>query len=214
MINFCILSCRNRKCYAQNKIASNKDNGDKTLTVTLDKSLNVPAGAKFSDLLRCGQGSKILRCRIAGTRSRGILLKGDNGLIKDNVFDNCGMAAVSLGPEFYWNEANYTQNIIITGNTFIHNGNTGGGGGVIFIHGEGALGNKNIVIRNNHMEVTIKTAGCMDIDGENVWIGTTTGLYKYSITMKSVVKSIIQNPESLPLIMLHAFRLINRNVYG
>lgn len=142
---------------ADAKAIAVKDNGDTTLTITLDKSINVPANTKFSDLLQCGQGSKILRCKIGGTRSRGVLLKGDNGLIKDNIFENCGMAAISLGPEFYWNEANYTQNITIAGNTFIRNGNSGGGGGVIFIHGEGAIGNKNIIIKNNRMDANLIT---------------------------------------------------------
>ncbi len=27
------------------------------------------------------------------------------------------MAAISLGPEYYWNEANYVQNVTISGNT-------------------------------------------------------------------------------------------------
>lgn len=142
----------NDKGFIKNaNIVNIEDNGDTTITIVLDKVLNVPAGAKFSDVAQDGQGAKILRCKIGNTRSRGILLKGDNGLIKDNVFDYCGMSAVSLGPEFFWNESNYVENITITGNTFMHNGNSGNGKGVILVHGEGALGNKNIIIKNNKM---------------------------------------------------------------
>jgi hypothetical protein len=125
------------------------DNGNDTSTVTLDRSINVPAGAKFSATNRDGEGYKILRCHIGGTRSRGVLLKGDNGIVADNTFTGCGMSAVSLGPEFYWGESNYVHNITISNNVFDHNGIFGVGGACIWAHGEGAVGNQNIVIENN-----------------------------------------------------------------
>jgi hypothetical protein len=126
-----------------------QDNHDGTSTVTLDRSIDVPAGSKFSAPDRDGQGYKILNNKIGGTRSRGVLVKADNGLIARNVFSNCGMSAVSIGPEFYWNEANYAHNVVVKDNVFDHNGIFGSGGACIWVHGEGAIGNRNITIENN-----------------------------------------------------------------
>lgn len=118
-------------------------------TVTLDKVLGVPASAKLSNPLADGQGCRIIGCHLGDTRSRGLLLKGDNDIVRGNTFENCGMSAVSLGPEYYWGEADYVKNATIAGNTFRGNGKAGYGGGAILVHGDGAMGNRNIVIKNN-----------------------------------------------------------------
>ena len=127
-----------------------KDNGDKTWTATLDRDLGVPPGAKVSNPLRNGAGYKIIGCRLGDTRSRGILAKADGGVIKNNIIEGCGQAAISLGPEYYWNEADYVQNVTIEGNTLRENGKAAYGGGAVLVHGDGAMGNKNIVIKGNH----------------------------------------------------------------
>ncbi len=128
-----------------------KDNGDKTWTVTLDKDLSVPASAKISNPLREGAGYKIIGCHLGNTRSRGILAKSDGGLIQNNVISGCGMSAISLGPEYYWGEADYVQNVLVEGNLLRENGGATYGGAAILVHGDGAMGNKNIVIRSNKM---------------------------------------------------------------
>jgi len=126
-----------------------KDNGDKTTTVTLDKDCGVPASAKLSRPRGDGAGYKIIGCHLGDTRSRGILAKADNGLIQSNVLENCGMSAVSLGPEYYWGEADYVQNVTIKDNVIQNNGGATYGGAAILVHGDGAVGNKNIVIQGN-----------------------------------------------------------------
>jgi len=136
--------------YADGMVTALKENGDKTTTVTLDKDLNVPAGAKLSNPLRNGAGYKIVRCRLGRTRSRGILVKADNGLIADNIVEACGMSAVSIGPEYYWGEADYTHHVTVEGNTFRENGKAGYGGSAVLIHGDGAIGNQDIATRKNH----------------------------------------------------------------
>jgi len=128
-----------------------KDNGDKTWTVTLDRNLGVPPNAKLSNPLRDGAGYKIIGCRLGNTRSRGILAKADNGLIQNNVIEGCGQAAISLGPEYYWNEADYVQNVTVVGNTLRENGKAAYGGGAVLVHGDGAMGNRNIVVKDNRM---------------------------------------------------------------
>lgn len=126
-----------------------KDNGDGMATVVLDKDLGVPPDAKLSNPLADGAGYKILGCRLGNTRSRGILAKADNGIIENNVIEGCGQAAISLGPEYDWGEADYVRNVTMTGNVVRGNGRCAYGGGAILVHGDGAAGNRDIFIRNN-----------------------------------------------------------------
>ena len=135
--------------FGEATVTALKDNGDKTWTVTLDRDLGVPAEAKVSNPRRNGAGYKIINFRLGGTRSRGILIKADNGVIQNNVVDGCGQAAISLGPEYYWNEADYVHNTLISGNTFRENGIAAYGGAAILIHGDGAIGNANLTLRDN-----------------------------------------------------------------
>jgi lysophospholipase L1-like esterase len=150
--------------FAEALVKAIVDNPDKTATVTLDKALNVPVGAKVGNPRVVGAGYLITGCHLGDTRSRGILVKADNGLIKDNVIERCGMSAVSIGPEYYWNEADYAWNVTVDGNTMRGNGPAGYGGACVLVHGDGALGNRNIVIRGNRFEANVQG----DIDGQ--WV--------------------------------------------
>lgn len=141
----------NKGFYAEGAVTALKVNGDRTTTVTLDKDLHVPAGAKLSNPLRDGAGYKIVNCHLGRTRSRGILVKADNGLIANNVIEGCGMSAVSVGPEYYWGEADYAHQVTIRDNRLVNNGKAGYGGAAILIHGDGAIGNRDIMILNNRM---------------------------------------------------------------
>lgn len=110
-----------------------------------------PINSKATNPLRNGAGFKITGCRLGGTRSRGLLLKGGDGLVRGNIIRGCGMSAVSIGPEFYWNEAGYVRHVVVEHNQIIGSGACGdpGAGTAVFVHGDGAMGNQNIVIRNN-----------------------------------------------------------------
>lgn len=123
---------------------------DAGLELTLDQPLAVPPGAKAGNPERCGKGFKILDCTLGNTRSRGILVKGDDGIIQGCTIEGCGMSAVSIGPEYWWNEADYCWNVTVAGNTFRHNVQSGSGAGVVLVHGDGAIGNRNVEIRDNH----------------------------------------------------------------
>ena len=138
--------------FAQGMVRAIKDNGDGTTSLTLDKDYRVPTAAKLSNPLADGAGYKIIGCHLGDTRSRGILAKADDGLIKGNVIENCGMSAVSLGPEYYWGEADYVHNVTVEDNVFRHVGGTGSGGAAVLVHGDGAVGNQDIIIRNNRMD--------------------------------------------------------------
>ena len=124
---------------------------DKTTTLTLDRDAAVPVGAKLSNPNRAGAGYKIINCQLGGTRSRGILAKADSGLIKNNTITGCGEAAISLGPEYFWNEADYVRNVTVQANTITGCGGFGYGGGAIWVHGDGAVGNRHLVIQDNRL---------------------------------------------------------------
>jgi hypothetical protein len=134
---------------------------DHSYQATLDQALNVPIdhsedadsrkGTKANDPDHCGRGFKILRCRLGETRSRGILVKADDGVIDSCQIEGCAMSGVSLGPEFWWNEANYVWNVAVTNNVFL-NCSKGRDQGSLWIHGDGAIGNRNITIANNQFE--------------------------------------------------------------
>ena len=117
--------------------------------ITLDRPLQVPAGAKANNPNHCGRGFKILRCRLGNTRSRGILVKADDGLIDGCTIEGCGMSAISIGPEYYWGEANYCWNVTVSNNIIRNCVKRNGDDGTIFVHGDGAIGNRHIVIRDN-----------------------------------------------------------------
>ncbi len=121
------------------------------LELTLDKALIPPADSKAGNPDRSGKFYRITNCILGNTRSRGILVKADNGLIQGCHIEGCGMSAVSIGPEYFWSEANYCWNVTVTENSFRENAlrNNVKADGVIFVHGDGAIGNRNIAIMNN-----------------------------------------------------------------
>ena len=145
--------------FAEATIASIVPAGDRLWQVTLDKNIAVPIdaaemsdekkGTKASDPDHCGQAYKILRCRLGNTRSRGILVKADNGLIDGCTIEGAGMSAISIGPEFWWGEAGYCANVVASHNHIrgcVHNN---GDQPAMWIHGDGAMGNRNITIADN-----------------------------------------------------------------
>ena len=138
--------------FAESLVTAVVDNPDKTATVTFEHALDVPAGAKVGNPRADGAGYIISGCHLGDTRSRGILVKSDRGMIKNNVIDGCGMSAVSIGPEYYWGEADYAWNVIVADNILRGNGQAGYGGGCVLIHGDGAIGNRDIVVRGNRFE--------------------------------------------------------------
>jgi hypothetical protein len=145
--------------FAQARCATIEKRPDGRVEVTLNPPLQPPIdhaqdsdpkkGTKASDPDYCGRGYKILRCRLGDTRSRGVLVKADDGLIDGCTIRGCGMSGVSIGPEFWWNEAGYCWNVTVSNNKFIECNKNNGDQAAVWIHGDGAIGNRNIVIKNN-----------------------------------------------------------------
>ncbi|MEJ0001467.1 MAG: hypothetical protein WDO13_21460 [Verrucomicrobiota bacterium] len=59
------------------------------------------------------------------------------------------MPGVSIGPEFWWNEAGYCWNVTVAHNTFRGCGTTNSDQGALLVHGDGAIGNRAITVRDN-----------------------------------------------------------------
>mmetsp|Transcript_24649 Transcript_24649/g.58507 ORF Transcript_24649/g.58507 Transcript_24649/m.58507 type:complete len:719 (-) Transcript_24649:358-2514(-) len=91
-----------------------------TWDITIDKSLksyNLPVGSLIASSNRIGNGFKVINSTIGPNRSRGILVKASQGLVKDNTLvGNWGMA-IKASPEYFWLEAGSGSNIRIQGNT-------------------------------------------------------------------------------------------------
>ena len=128
--------------YVQANVTDLRDNGNGTSTLTLDTNEAIPTDAKMSNPLADGAGYKIIGCRLGNTRSRGIIVKSDNGIIRGNVISRCGLG-LRIGPEWP-SEADYSQNVVVSSNTFLHNGDG------IVVDGSGVKQNKNIVLQGNH----------------------------------------------------------------
>ena len=125
-----------------------KDEGE-LLELTLDRECGASAEAKASNPRHNGAGYKILNCTLGNCRSRGILVKADNGLIQGCTISGCGMSAISIGPEYFWSEADYSKNVTVRENTLRNNVLNGSKAGVVFVHGDGAMGNGNLTIIGN-----------------------------------------------------------------
>lgn len=122
------------------------------LELTLDRASGAPAKSKASNPQHNGAGYQIINCTLGNTRSRGILVKADNGRIEGCTISGCGMSAISVGPEYYWGEADYSKNVVIQNNLIRNNVLNGGEAGAVWVHGDGAIGNGNVTIEENNFD--------------------------------------------------------------
>jgi hypothetical protein len=144
------------------------------LELTLDRDSGAPADSKASNPMHDGANFKIIHCTLGNCRSRGILVKADHGLIEDCTISGCGMSAVSIGPEYYWGEADYCWDVIVRGNKLASNVLNGSSAGVVFVHGDGAIGNRNITIADNLFDRNYSQIGIHVEDTDGVQITGNT----------------------------------------
>lgn len=146
--------------------------------ITLDHPL--PPATRFcriSTPSANGSGYTIRRCIIRNHRARGMLLKADHGLVEDNVIEGSTIAGLIIAPEYGWNEACYSRDVIVRGNTIRRCGEATNGPwdnrpGAVNIAGEGqgkglAYGHQRIVIEKNIFEdnagVNLLVHGAQDV---------------------------------------------------
>ena len=181
--------------YLQANVAALKDNGNNTSTLTLDTTETIPTDALMSAPLHDGAGYKIIGCRLGNTRARGIIVKSDNGIIRNNVISRCGRG-LRIGPEWP-SEADYSRNVSVEGNTFISNGDG------IIVDGSGVKQNKNITLRDNHFvsnsgrDVYIAWADDVSLAGNtfaSVAVKTTPPISVRDSTNVAISGSVIKTP--------------------
>lgn len=68
-----------------------------------------------------GAGFLFENCVVGYNRSRGLLIKSNNGTLKNNTVINCGMSGIILKPEISdnWGECGYTENINVISNKVV-----------------------------------------------------------------------------------------------
>ena len=146
--------------------------------LTLDHPL--PAATQFcraSDPNANGSGYVVRHCTIRNHRARGLLLKADHGLVEDNVIEGSTIAGIIIAPEYWWNEACYSRDVVVRRNTIRRCGEATNGSwdsrpGAVNIAGEGqekgiAYGHQRIVIEKNTFEdnagVNLLVHGAQDV---------------------------------------------------
>ena len=181
--------------------------------------------------MRNGGGYKIIGCRLGDTRSRGILVKGDHGLIKDNIIDQCGMSAISIGPEFRGDESDYCHDVVVEGNTLHENSRMGYDPG-IWVHGDGANGNREIAISQNKIssnyavDITVEwtegaTIATNEISGSPRWKRDTRSFPALRLKNSakiSLKNNLVENADSyapgLVDVSDHVTELLNNDSSG
>ena len=77
-------------------------------------------GVAIGDLIysknRICSGFKIINNTVGHTRSRGILVKGSDGIIDGNTIVGCEGSAIVITPQFFWMEAGFSNNVEISNN--------------------------------------------------------------------------------------------------
>jgi hypothetical protein len=135
--------------------------------VTLDHPVQAAFDYLAENPAATGAGYILRYNTIRNHRARGMLLKASNGLVEHNDIDGSTMGGIVLTPEFWWNEAGYSRNVIIRNNIVRHVAYAPHQlGGVVIAALNGprpvdGYGDQNIVIKNNTFE---------DINGVNLLI--------------------------------------------
>lgn len=126
----------------------------KAFLIRLNRPVALPRGSLICSENRIGNGFKIIDCRFGFNRSRGILVKASNGLIRGNLLDSCRGESIKLAPEYWWLEAGSSVGVVIRDNV-IRNCRSRG----ISVYSSGARGqiapagaHRNITITGNRVE--------------------------------------------------------------
>jgi len=104
-------------CIAKFNSVSNSGNYIYGIKVHVD---NWVPGVAIGDLIysknRICSGFKIINNSVGHTRSRGILVKGSDGIIDGNTIVGSEGSAIVITPQFFWMEAGFSNNVEISNN--------------------------------------------------------------------------------------------------
>jgi hypothetical protein len=99
--------------------AASSANGAVAYTVTIDRSITLPMGSVIAAGNKIGNGFKVIDCTVGPLRSRGILIKGGDGVISGNRLIGTWMTAIKVAPEYKWLEAGSGNNVDIINNVAV-----------------------------------------------------------------------------------------------
>lgn len=115
--------------------------------VELDRSVEMAVGGVIGSLNRMGNGFAIIDSEFGNIRSRGILVKASDGVIKGNTIVNCHLEGIKISPEYYWLESGTSRNVRVEGNRIL-----GSKGASVLIDNIGsAMIHENIDIVSNEI---------------------------------------------------------------
>jgi hypothetical protein len=89
----------------------------RTFRITLDREISLPLGSVLCSTSHTGNGFLVRGCNFGFNRSRGILVKGSDGVIEGNTLEGNVMAAIMVAPEWWWLEAGSSNHVQILDNT-------------------------------------------------------------------------------------------------
>jgi hypothetical protein len=90
--------------------------------IELDREIDLAAGGVIGSLNRMGNGFAVVDSTFGNLRSRGILIKASDGLIKNNTLVNCHMQGIKISPEYLWLESGFSKRLQVVGNVIIDSG--------------------------------------------------------------------------------------------
>lgn len=134
---------------------------DTGFRLTLDQPLALNPGDLISSPDRNGSGYQVRNSLIENHRARGMLLKASDGIVENNTIDGSTIGGIVLLAEpTTWQEAGFSENVVVRGNTVRNTGKQFGeptstvGGGIVVAASDGWVGrlHSNITIEDNFVE--------------------------------------------------------------
>ena len=150
------------------------------LEIACDTELAAAPGWLISNPGCAGPGYVIRDCVIRDTFARGILAKGDRGLIEGNLIERTARAGIEFNPELaLWSENDYATDVVVRGNTLRSvslNRQVGElrhpGAMTMFAYRAGAY----VPAPGGHRQVLIEGNTFIDNDGPNLLITSALGV--------------------------------------
>lgn len=140
--------------------------------ITLDRELTVKPDYIASNPNACGRGYIIRNSKIDSHHGRGMLLKADGGLVEGNTIDGSTISGIVITPEFWWNEACYSRNVIVRNNVIRNIGLPNQFWAAMIV---GAI-DKEPVAPGGHRNITIEGNTFDSLNGTNLFISSATGV--------------------------------------
>jgi polygalacturonase len=140
--------------------------------ITLDRPLKAGFDYLAGNPKAIGSGYVLRHNTIRNHRARGMLLKADDGLVEGNTVDGSTMGGIVITPEFWWNEACYSRNVIVRKNTVRNVAYWQRQWAGIIIS---AL-DKEPVPPGGHRNITVEDNTLESINGNNLFISSAQGV--------------------------------------